>query len=80
MHIEPTIITVKATRDLSYLHIDAGTCPVTGHSRTDTEQEKEAIIEFLLSPQIVSRVLSMWPESADAETPEAFQVKFIWID
>jgi hypothetical protein len=80
MYIKPTIITVKATRDLSYLHIDAGPCPVTGKPRTDTQVEKESVIEFFLAPEITKRIMETWPESKEAEYPEAFQVEFVWID
>lgn len=80
MRIEPTIIVVKATRDLKFLHINAGRCPVTGVPRVSTEVESTNVAEFFLAPEIIRRVLSEYPETEGADIPEAFQVKFIWID
>ena len=69
MKITPTIIHVKADRELKFLEWNAGRCPVTGNPRV-----------FYLSPQIVNHVYSVYPEGKDAEMPEAFQVKWEWID
>lgn len=80
MRIEPTIIVVKATRDLKFLHINAGRCPVLGIPRVSTEVESESVIEFFLAPQIIQRILDEFPETEGADIPEAFQVKFLWID
>jgi hypothetical protein len=80
MKIVPTIIHVRASKDLKFLEINAGRCPVTGKPRADYVVEEHEVVEFFLTPAVVNRVLDMWPESADSDPPEAFQVKVTWID
>ena len=80
MKITPTIIHVKADRELKFLEWNAGRCPVTGNPRVFYEVESNSVIEFYLSPQIVNHVYSVYPEGKDAEMPEAFQVKWEWIE
>lgn len=80
MRIDPTIIHVKADRELKFLEVNAGRCPVTGMPRTFYEVESKGVIEYYLSPQIVSAIYAQFPEGKEAEIPEAFQVKWEWID
>ena len=80
MKIEPTIIYVRADRELKFMEINAGRCPVTGTPRVYYEVESNSVIEYYLSPQIVHQVYAQYPESKEAEIPEAFQVKFEWIE
>lgn len=80
MKVLPTIINVRASKDLKFLEINAGRCPVTGNPRVDHIVEEAAVIDFFLSPAVVNLVLDNWPETKDADPPEAFQVKVTWID
>lgn len=80
MKVAPTIVHVKADRELKFLEVNAGRCPVTGQPRVFYELESAPVIEFYMSPQIVHQIYSMYPESKQAEIPEAFQVKWEWIE
>ena len=80
MKVEPTIIHVRADRELKFMEVNAVRCPVTGTPRVYYEVESKPVIEFYLSPQIVHLVYSQFPEGKSAEIPEAFQVKWEWID
>ena len=80
MKVEPTIIHVRADRELKFMEVNAGRCPVTGTPRVYYEVESKPVIEFYLSPQIVHQVYSQFPEGKSAEIPEAFQVKWEWIE
>jgi len=71
---------VRATKDLKYLHIDAGQCPNTGLPRVDVAFENEDVIEYFLAPQIIQRVLDLFPQDDGADIPEAFQVEITWLD
>jgi len=80
MKIKPTIINVRASKDLKFLEINAGRCPVTGKPRVDHIVEESDVIDFFLTPAVVSLVIENWPETKDADPPEAFQVRVTWID
>ena len=80
MRIDPTIVNVTATRDLKFLQINAGRCPVTGLIRTDTTVEPNNVIHYYLEPQIISRIYDTWPETKQCEIPEAFQIRWKWVD
>jgi hypothetical protein len=80
MKIDPTIINVTATRDLKFLEINAGRCPVTGQIRHEVTVESNNVIHHYLEPQIIQAVYNLWPETKECEIPEAFQIRWKWID
>jgi len=80
MRVFPTIIHVRASKDLKFLEYNAGRCPVSGKMRADYIVEEEDVIEFLVLPRVMDLMREDFPEFMDSEDPEAFQIKVTWID
>lgn len=80
MRVIPTIIHVRASKDLKFLEYNAGRCPVTGKMRGDYIVEESEVIDFIVTPRVIELLREAYPESFDSEEIEAFQVKVTWID
>ena len=80
MRVYPTVIHVRASKDLKFLEYNAGRCPVTGKMRADYIVEEESVIEFLVLPRVMELIRESFPEFQDHPDGEAFQVKVTWID
>ena len=80
MKVYPTIIHVRASKDLKFLEYNAGRCPVTGKMRADYVVEEEDVIEFLVLPRVMELIRESYPEFEENDPVEAFQVKVTWID
>lgn len=80
MRVYPTIIHVRASKDLKFLEYNAGRCPVTGKMRADYVVEEEDVIEFLVLPRVMELIRESYPEFQEHNPVEAFQVKVTWID
>ena len=80
MKVSPTIVHVRARKDLTYIEYDAGNCPVTGRRRCNCIKEESDVIDFLLTPRIMELIRESYPESFESQELEAFQVKVTWID
>lgn len=76
----PTIIHVRASKDLKFIEYNAGRCPVSGRMRADYVVEEQAVIDFLLTPRIMELMREQFPEYLESDELEAFQVKVTWID
>jgi|DEB0MinimDraft_10_1074344.scaffolds.fasta_scaffold49877_1 hypothetical protein len=80
MKVSPTIVRVRASKDLTYLEYDAGRCPVTGRLRADRIKEESRVIDFLVTPRVMDLLRESYPESFSSDVMEAFQVEITWID
>lgn len=76
----PTIIHVRASKDLKFIEYNAGRCPTSGKMRADYIVEEQDVIEFLLLPRVMELMREDFPEFMEAEELEAFQIKVTWID
>lgn len=76
----PTIIHVRASKDLKFIEYNAGRCPTSGKMRADYIVEEQDVIEFLLLPRVMELMREDYPEFMEAEELEAFQIKVTWID
>lgn len=76
----PTIIHVRASKDLKFIEYNAGRCPTTGVMRADYVVEEQEVIDLLLAPRIMELMREQFPEFLNADELEAFQVKVTWID
>lgn len=76
----PTIIHVRASKDLKFIEYNAGRCPTSGKMRADYIVEEQDAIEFLLLPRVMELMREDYPEFMEAEELEAFQIKVTWID
>lgn len=76
----PTIIHVRASKDLKFIEYNAGRCPTTGKMRADYILEEEDVIEFLLLPRVLELMREDFPEFMKADELESFQIKVTWID
>jgi hypothetical protein len=80
MKVHPTIVHVRASKDLKFLEYNAGRCPSTGKPRVDYVVEEQDVNDFFVAPRIIELLLEAYPGTKDADPPEAFQVKVTWID
>ena len=71
MRVYPTIIHVRASKDLKFLEYNAGRCPITGKMRAEYVVEEEDVMEL---------IRESYPEFEENDPVEAFQVKVTWID
>jgi hypothetical protein len=76
----PTIVHVRASKDLKFLEYNAGRCPVTGKMRGDYVVEESEVIDLIVAPRVMELLRSAYPESFNSDEIEAFQVKVTWID
>lgn len=76
----PTIIHVRASKDLKFIEYNAGRCPTSGKMRADYIVEESEVIEFLLLPRVMELMRERYPEFIEADELEAFQIKVTWID
>tara|TARA_R110002012_G_scaffold137108_1_gene291584 strand:+ start:649 stop:867 length:219 start_codon:yes stop_codon:yes gene_type:complete len=68
------IVKVVCSKDLKFLHIDAGLNPMGVH-RVSTETSEEMVVNHYLQPAIDKEIRSTYPELSEA----ALTIKFTFV-